>query len=195
MTNQATRGSGLLETFLAKRRVKLANSFIPDAARKGKILDIGCGSYPFFLLNTNFKEKIGIDYSLKKDLKYQGIALYNNSIEDKLLFEDNTFDVITMLAVFEHIEPNKLPTLLAEIYRILKPGGIYIMTTPCVWSDKLLRFLASIKMVSAEEINEHKDAYNHERIQEYLINANFNKKDIKLGYFEYFLNNWAIAKK
>jgi Methylase involved in ubiquinone/menaquinone biosynthesis len=37
-----------------------------------------------------------------------------------------------MLAVFEHIEPFKIENSLKEIYRILKPGGRFILTTPAL---------------------------------------------------------------
>lgn len=49
-----TRGYGLLEYFLAIQRTKIANKFIDGAHRNGRILDIGCGSYPIFLLTSKF---------------------------------------------------------------------------------------------------------------------------------------------
>lgn len=43
-------------------------------------------------------------------------------------FSDNTFDLFITLDVFEHLF---LPeTAIKEIYRVLKPGGSYIMTVP-----------------------------------------------------------------
>lgn len=56
-----TRGYGLLERFLAKKRAQKANELIPQLYRKGRILDIGSGAYPFFLLTTSFSEKFGVD--------------------------------------------------------------------------------------------------------------------------------------
>ncbi len=50
--DNVTRGYGLLERFLAKKRAKMANEIIPLALRTGRILDIGCGPFPYFLLNT-----------------------------------------------------------------------------------------------------------------------------------------------
>lgn len=45
-----------------------------------------------------------------------------------LPFEDNSFDLLLTMDVFEHIF-NPL-IALKEIYRVLKPGGYYIMTVP-----------------------------------------------------------------
>lgn len=82
-----------------------------------------------------------------------------------------------MLAVFEHIEVNALAKLLVEVLRILKPGGIFIMTTPAGWTGGLLSFLANINMVSREEIDEHKDAYSFAKIIPLLQSAGFERED------------------
>jgi ubiquinone/menaquinone biosynthesis C-methylase UbiE len=116
-------------------------------------------------------------------------------MKDKLPFEDNFFDVVTMLAVFEHIEPAKLTGLLSEIRRILKPGGMSVMTTPAVWTDRLLRALAKIRLVSPAEIEEHKDAYSFKKITKFLTQAGLSDQRLKFGYFELFMNIWATATK
>lgn len=199
--SNVTRGYGLLEGFLAGQRVKIANKLIPDEYRKGKILDIGCGSYPLFLTSTEFANKYGLDKVVKpQDIKFfneKRINLINhdNETENKLPFENDFFDVITMLAVFEHIEPAQLPILLAEIRRILKPGGVYVLTTPAVWTDGLLRFLAKLHLVSPTEIEEHKDAYNFKKIANFLNKGGFSTEKMKFGYFELFMNIWATATK
>ena len=99
-----------------------------------------------------------------------------------------------MLAVFEHIEPEKLPYLLGEIRRILKPGGIFFMTTPCPWSDKLLKTLAKYHIVSQEGMNEHKGAYTHKEIADYFAKGGFKYEKMGFGYFELFLNSWAYVQ-
>ena len=39
------------------RRTRL----IPSHLRSGRILDVGCGSYPYFLAHTEFAEKFALD--------------------------------------------------------------------------------------------------------------------------------------
>ena len=56
-----TRGHGLLEGFLARRRAGRANRLIRPELRGGRILDIACGSYPLFLSRCTFAERVGID--------------------------------------------------------------------------------------------------------------------------------------
>jgi ubiquinone/menaquinone biosynthesis C-methylase UbiE len=120
---------------------------------------------------------------------------YDIEKEDKLPYGNNYFDVVTMLAVFEHIDPLHIVSMLKEVYRIMKPRGQYILTTPAAWADILLRTLARFGLVSREEIDEHKAKYTHIEISALLIKAGFNAVNIKHGYFEAFVNLWVSASK
>ena len=108
----ATRGYGLLENMLSKRRARCADALIPDPSRHGRLLDIGCGNTPYFLLNIEFEDKFGIDKWDSKNQKSRDefvdeqLMLFNFDIfsNNHLPFDDDYFDVVTMLAVFEHIE-------------------------------------------------------------------------------------------
>nr|MBI5455878.1 class I SAM-dependent methyltransferase [Candidatus Levybacteria bacterium] len=192
-----TRGNGLLEGFLAKKRANKANSLIPQNFRNGKILDIGCGSYPYFLITTKFNEKYGIDPSVKlseiTDNKFNLQTI--NIINTRLPFNNNYFETVTMLAVFEHIDNYKLINVLKEIKRVLKDGGLFIITTPAPWSDKLLHQMAKIGLISSEEIHEHKTHHSRLKIKSMLLDAGFKKEKIKSGYFEVYMNMWFTAIK
>lgn len=199
--SNVTRGHGVLEGFLARKRCAMANALIPPAARSGRILDVGCGSSPYFLTHTDFAERFGIDQVMTPETaaQYRGQGLHLSPATpaslSRLDFEDNTFDVVTMLAVFEHIDHGPLVNLLREIRRVLKPGGCYIATTPAAWSDGILRVMARTGLVSSEEIDEHKDAYTHAKIAAILQEAGFAPGECEAGYFECFLNLWVRARK
>src|SRR3990172_10936881 len=45
-----------------------------------------------------------------------------------LPYKDNSFDGICAYAVFEHIPNDKIPNVLKEIHRVLKPGGILFIS-------------------------------------------------------------------
>lgn len=196
---RVTRGHGLLEEFLAKERSNLAHRLIPLSYADGSILDIGCGTFPFFLLNAGYSKKYGLDKVVRKgyDRRFQnsGITFINHDIEglDAIPFDGGFFDVVTMLAVIEHVEPAKIRKVFEEIRRILRPGGICVITTPAVSARPLLRLMAKTGLVSSIEIKEHKYAYSRNKIVSALEEASFTKRNIRTGYF--VINMWAMAVK
>jgi SAM-dependent methyltransferase len=191
-----TRGHGLLEPVLARLRARQANALIPDRLRGGRILDIGCGSFPYFLSHTSFKDKFAIDQQSPTG-ETQSIAWHtlNLNAEPRLPFSDEFFDVITMLAVVEHLNPTSLVSLFSEAQRALRPGGMLIVTTPASWSDGLLHAMARIGLVSKEEINEHVYAYTLPLLGWYFGRAGFDMSKVRFGYFEFHLNLWATAQR
>ena len=197
MKNNYTRGSGLLESFLAKQRAKKVGGLIEGLSRRERLLDIGCGSFPYFLTITDFKEKYGIDPSVNKDLTLdKSINLLTVDVGGKNLpFKDNFFDAVTMLAVFEHIDNEKLQNVIADIKRVLNNDGILIITTPAPWADKLLHFMAKFGLISSEEIHEHKHNHPRAKIEDIINKAGFKKSNIESGFFEFHMNMWFVAKK
>jgi len=195
----STRGFGLLENFLAKKRAAMANLLMQKEHKEGRVLDIGCGTFPYFLVSSDAKEKYGMDPAVDLRLfenKKRNIILKKIKVgEQKLPFVDNFFDAITMLAVFEHIDHDKLPLVLREIKRVLSKGGIFIITTPAPWSDKPLHYLANFGLISKEEIQEHKHNLTHKKIKEYLRDAGFSEDKIRNGFFEFYLNMWFKVEK
>jgi len=194
-----TRGKGLLEPMLADFRAQRANKLIPSSLRTGRILDIGCGSYPYFLAHTSFAEKFAIDQiplpqQTAAELRIESFTL-DLEIKPRLPFQDNFFEAVTLLAVVEHLDPAHMAALFKEIYRVLKPSGQVILTTPAAWSDGLLKFMARINLVSAEEIHEHAYAYTLPLLGWYFGQAGFEMTKTQFGYFEFMLNMWATAQK
>ncbi len=189
----------MLENFLARLRAAKAESLITPKHRGGRILDIGCGSFPYFLAHTKFRERFGIDkmHSARKTITHDGITLKNQDIERtrRLPFSNGYFDVVTMLAVFEHIEHDRLVGLLREVRRVLRPGGSFIMTTPAGWTEQLLRFLSAVKLLSSQEVDEHKDAYSPVSIARILTDAGFSRDAMRIGYFELGMNIFVRVAK
>jgi hypothetical protein len=85
--------------------------------------------------------------------------------------------------------------LLKEAHRTLKPGGRVIITTPSAWSDGLLHLMARLRLVSAEEIDEHVYAYTLPLLGWYFGRAGFEMRQVRFGYFELGLNMWATATR
>lgn len=105
--------------------------------KKGdKILDAGCGDgfYLHLLSSLGNYAITGIDFdkaalqSAKKNLKgIKNISILHGSVLE-LPFKSKSFDKVIMTEVAEHL-PDDLKGL-QEIYRVLKPGGILVLTVP-----------------------------------------------------------------
>lgn len=196
--SRVTRGHGVLEPVLAKLRAKKANSLIPDAARAGRILDFGCGSYPFFLSSTRFAEKYGLDKMVDPSVTPPAgckLAPFDIYQTDRLPFQDKYFNAVTMLAVFEHIRVDRLKILINEIHRVLVPGGVYVMTTPSGWTGPILDGLKTLGLVSKEEIDEHEDSYSVKKIRAIMADTTFADRNCRFGYFEAGMNVWMCATR
>lgn len=78
-------------------------------------------------LRKECRNYIGTHFFADKPFGDMVNGFRNESLE-ALTFPDNSHDIVVTLDVFEHVfEPKKM---IAEIYRTLKPGGLYISTFP-----------------------------------------------------------------
>ena len=175
----------------------IPKKFITKQDRNGRILDIGCGPNPRFLDSIQFAEKYGIDKDIdettKDKYKYK-INLYSLDVTklNEADFEANSFNVVTMLALVEHLQVPELVTLFKQIKRILKPGGKLVITMPSKKSKPVLNLLAKFRLVSRVEIADHKYYFDASEFQKFLKNIYANSIIIS-GTFEFKLNNYFVV--
>lgn len=104
-----------------------------------KILEIGCTGGKIVMNLTNLGYDVyGVDL-VDYDYKHPNFTFYKKNFLD-CKFESNTFDVVILLSVIEHVGldvyGNKILDaegdikMLREVYRILKPNGKVILTAP-----------------------------------------------------------------
>ncbi|MDH7480985.1 MAG: class I SAM-dependent methyltransferase [Armatimonadota bacterium] len=119
--------------YLERRRLSDIEKFVP----RGCILDMGCGAGQF-LAEAKAKgwTTLGIEISAlaaEHACRQYGLEV----IQKDLLSADlpgEHFDVITMWGVLEHLySPTKA---LKEIYRMLKPGGLFVALVPNINSTQ-----------------------------------------------------------
>ena len=106
-----------------KKKLKLINS----QGVKGKLLDIGAGTGDFLTVAKNDGwQTVGIEPSAKA--KEIAIKKGVNFAQDLASLESNSFDIITMWHVLEHV-PN-LEEYISELKRLIKPSGTIIIAVP-----------------------------------------------------------------
>ena len=113
-----------IKSIALKNKLNLVNSLQPA---KGSILDIGAGTGDFLsVVKENGWITIGVEPSdkAKAIAKSKGVVFVEQTSE----LENNSFDIITMWHVLEHV-PN-LDNQLKELKRLLKPNGNLIIAVP-----------------------------------------------------------------
>ena len=113
-----------IKSIALKNKLNLVNSLQPA---KGSILDIGAGTGDFLsVVKENGWNTIGVEPSEKAKAIAQkkGVSFVEQTSE----LENNSFDVITMWHVLEHV-PN-LDNQIKELKRLLKPNGSLIIAVP-----------------------------------------------------------------
>ncbi len=92
----------------------------------GRLLDVGCGHRPYEkTLFAGATEYIGADYLTDRSQP----DVICSALD--LPFPENSFDTVVSTEVLEHVpEPRRA---LAEMRRVLKPGGFLILSTPMYW--------------------------------------------------------------
>jgi SAM-dependent methyltransferase len=109
---------------LYQNMVKLAKNI------KGKTLDVGCGQKPYEKF-CNSSEYIGLEIDTSKNRKFKKADYF---YDGKIFpFKNCEFDSIIINEVFEHVfNPDEF---LSEINRVIKRGGILLMSVPFFWDE------------------------------------------------------------
>jgi SAM-dependent methyltransferase len=102
--------------------------FFPRLA--GDVLDVGCGRKPYraFIPAQRY---VGLEIDTPQMRAVNAADAYYDG--RTFPFPDHSFDGVLCSQVFEHIFT---PTeFLAEVHRVLRPGGILVLTVPFVWDE------------------------------------------------------------
>ena len=158
-------------------KVSLINSYQP---LKGRILDIGAGTGDFLLEAKNQNWDI---LGIEPNDKAKGIAVgkgikFGDTIEK---LENNSFDVITMWHVLEHVPD--VEHQVAELKRLLKPSGTIIIAVPNFKSYDANHYK---EFWAAYDVPRHLWHFSKTAIEKLFDKQNMNLEDIKPMWFDSF---------
>ena len=179
------------DRFVAWRRFCAA---IPHVQPGARVCDVGCG------LDAAFLHHAGVHITLGVGIDYQPFAARGASdpvvlqcdITRGIPLQSSQFDHAVMLAVLEHIENPK--PVLAELFRILRPGGSLIMTWPNSIVDPILKVLHAVGVVSGKmESDKHQPRIPLDGLIAMLRESGF--VHFKHQRFELGMNNLLVSWK
>lgn len=181
-----------LEPILRKMRIRRVLPYLREHT-DCRLLDIGCGWDASFLKSVEPYIKSGVGVDFKAPILTAGkIRTERLILQDHLPFADDSFDLVTMLAVLEHLEHPK--AILLEIYRVLRPGGKLVLTVPSKAAQPVLEFLAfRLGVVSRTEISDHKNYYDRESLTALLEEVGLMVATHR--YFQFWMNNFCVASR
>ena len=138
-----------------------------DKYASGKLLDIGCGNKPYKALMKSVTEYIGCDI----------VQSSNNTVDilsaaTKIPVDNNSFDTVFSTQTIEHVEDPV--ALCSEAYRIVKPGGYFIVSGPMYWPH-------------------HEEPYDFFRFTKYGFSYILEKAGFEVISIKANGGNWATA--
>lgn len=130
----AYSSNNLPASFFFGRRREIISRLLEQNSG-GTLLDAGCGPGPYAAVCSRLGFRYyGLDASSgmiaeanQKYGKSENVSFHVGNIES-LPFRDKSFDIVLCLGVLEYIDRTHVPIALAEFRRVLKPGGILIVS-------------------------------------------------------------------
>ena len=160
--------------WVVKRLEEITAGFAPYR-QFNRLLDVGCGAGTLLgAARTNGWQAQGVDVSesVAEHVRKLGFDVFKGELHEAG-FRNGEFDVVTAAELFEHLfDPF---TVLKEIQRILRPGGVLWTTTPH-WRGLSARFLGlNWRVVSPPE---HLQLFSMSGLRTLLSNAGFKEAQL-----------------
>ncbi len=122
---------------LDKTSHKVFELIARDPFQNKRLLDVGAGEGYFVQLMGQWLKQQNLVPLPERlfacdiqpgEFKYEEIPCHSANFHEQLPYPDQHFDIVTSIEVIEHLEDQF--HFIRELYRVTKPGGQIIVTTP-----------------------------------------------------------------
>jgi len=178
----------LLTDYLTRRRNELVSRYT-----RGDVLDIGCGPGAIIPFLDAGQRYVGIEISQAflayLSQRFPQRRFYNCNVdEEPLELDDEGFDTVLLVAVIEHLaHPEKV---LAEIQKVLRPGGSLIITTPTLWGQRIHLLGARLGFFHPHAAAGHVRAYDYAAMRDLVRHVGLEiveHRRFELGFNQLFI--------
>lgn len=141
-----------------------------------RLLDVGCGAGNMIHHLSRYGRVKGIDIDARpvKKAQERGYDVDQFDATRPMPFEANSFEAVTALDVIEHNEDDL--AILADAYRVLKPGGYLVITVPAfmwLWTHN-------------DDLNAHARRYTAGELRQKLAQTGFKVRRVSYNNFFIF---------
>ena len=136
-----------LDRFIQRLRIRKALPHIPAG---GRLLDVGCADGTLIRAAAGrVRDAVGIDPDAPT-----GAGLVRGSFPEDL-DDKGPYDVIALLAVFEHVHDEDRPAFVAALRALLRRGGRVVVTVPAPLVDRIVDVLRKLHLLHGMDIEAH----------------------------------------
>jgi SAM-dependent methyltransferase len=178
-----------IDRVLQRWRIGKARPYVALGAR---VLDIGCADGELFRHLPGIGEGVGVDPDLAESVSAGPQTTLVKGLFPQALPDQRPFDVITLLAVLEHVPPEYQTPLALDCARYLKPGGHLVITVPSPLVDYILTGLRACRLIHGMALEQH---YGYDPRQTGTLFAVGGLELVKARRFQLGLNNLFVFRK
>lgn len=178
-----------IEPLLKRLRIRKVEPHLPAG---GVLVDFGCDEEMTLVKRQmgRMKKVYGLDIVVESQT-FGNVEIRKADLTKKVPLPDITASAVTMLAVLEHLpHPERV---VKEAFRVLKPGGVFLVTVPSPKSERALEWMAKLGLVRDEMIDQHETYFTHNLLRHIAREAGFRK--VLVQDWEFGVNTFMKAIK
>jgi 2-polyprenyl-3-methyl-5-hydroxy-6-metoxy-1,4-benzoquinol methylase len=178
-----------LDRVLQRWRIQAVLPYIKSSDR---VLDVGAGSGELFSHLSQCREYVGVDPTVQTEqILGPNAKLLPGAFPDTLTTRGQ-FDVVCVLAVFEHVPVAEKDAFAHACARSLVPSGLLLVTVPSRFVDYVLIVLRSVRLLDGMSLEEH-HGFDHRLTPAIFGGASFSL--IEHRRFELGLNHLFVFRR